>query len=587
MALDFTTIFFGYFVTTMVCMLVVFFLWYQNRKRFEGLEYILIGFIFLTVGLLLILLRKHVPDILSVILSNLLNMAGLLLGLLGLERLIGIKGKHYHNFIALTLYLGIHFYFTSVKPDVSIRNLNSAIFFIFISIQYVLLMFVRAPKFRKHGTGSIGFVYIGFLLVNFIRIFDFLIEKVNQVDYFDSRIFEILIVLSYQILFLLFTFFLVLLINRILINDNAFQKEKYSKSFFATPLAVILTRLSDGKIFEVNDGFFNLTGFNIDEVTNLTTSDILLWKNESDRKGYVEKLSKEGSLKEYEFIFRKKSGNLFEGTISSEILIIDKLLYAISVIADISERKKAEEQLKRYASELEKANDTKDKLFSIIGHDLRSPFSSIVGFSEIIRDEIDSLDKDTLRNYANLVNSSAVYTLDLFQNLLEWARLQQKGISCNPEICDLSSIVNNVRDLLLGAAEKKEIKIISKIEKGFKVKADPNMLTTVIRNLVSNAIKYTLWRGLIEINSISSDGMVTVMVKDTGVGMDEETLSNIFRPGIKSTPGTDREKGTGLGLLLCKEFVESHGGKIKAENNPISEGPGSCFCFTIPLAANE
>jgi PAS domain S-box-containing protein len=578
--IDFRTIYFSYFITTIVCLVVLAFLWNQNKKVFNGIGYLLIDFGLLSLGLILIFLRGKAPDFVSMVVSNFLSMLGVLLGLVGLQKLVGIRSKHYLNLVLLALFAVVHTYFALVNPNLALRNLNTSAIFLIFSAQYIWLMLVKVPQYMKTRTLPIGLIFIGFFIVNAIRVIGFFTNAHETNDYFHTGAFEIGVILLYQILFMFFTYFLVLFINKQLLTDNELQKEKFSKAFHASPFAMILTRMSDGKIYEVNKGFVKLTGYRNLETINQTTFSLKLWPNPTDRKTFINSLHQNERVTEMEFKFRRKSGEMFNGLISSEILTIENEPFAISAISDITDRKKAETQLKQYATDLKLANDTKDKLFSIIGHDLRSPFNSIIGFSELIRDEVETLDKETIKAYANTVNSSAIYTQNLFQNLLEWAKLQQGAFSFQLEECFVATVVAELKELFMGTALKKKISINNCVEEGLCVHADSNMLKTVIRNLVSNSIKYTPTGGTITIDAQTTEQEVVISVVDNGIGIDEQTLTALFKPGIQSKPGTEKEKGTGLGLLLCKEFIELHGGCLGAESEL---GKGSTFSFTLPF----
>ena len=232
-------------------------------------------------------------------------------------------------------------------------------------------------------------------------------------------------------------------------------------------------------------------------------------------------------------------------------------------------------------NELHSLNVSKDKFFSIIAHDLKNPFSTIIGFSEILKDDISSGHLDTIEQSATLINTSAVQTFRLLENLLEWAKAQRGKLTFNPEPVDLKSLLNEEIKILSEMAKPKNISLESTIPENIKIVADQNMIKTILRNLISNAIKFTHRNGKVEVLVIAENQHVNISVADTGIGMTDDTIAKIFRiDSDLSTPGTDNERGTGLGLFLCKEFVEKHGGKIWAESE---EGKGSIFIFLIPL----
>jgi len=247
---------------------------------------------------------------------------------------------------------------------------------------------------------------------------------------------------------------------------------------------------------------------------------------------------------------------------------------------DITERKKAEQALMKRDTELREANTTKDKLFSIIAHDLRSPFSSILGFSELLLEDREDYDVATYKMYSKQINSSAKNTLVLLDNLLNWAKSQTGQINFKPEKAVLASIIQEIFELSNLSAKNKNIVLNHIPSEEIIVFADPNMIKTVLRNLISNAIKFTNSNGKIDVYALQNDKFIEIAVSDNGVGMNEETRNKLFSIETNETTlGTANEKGSGLGLLLCKEFVEKHGGKIWIESE---EGKGSIFYFTLP-----
>ncbi|MDZ7765985.1 MAG: transporter substrate-binding domain-containing protein [Melioribacteraceae bacterium] len=251
------------------------------------------------------------------------------------------------------------------------------------------------------------------------------------------------------------------------------------------------------------------------------------------------------------------------------------------VSRDISERKKAELLLKERESQLRELNSTKDKLFSIIAHDLRSPFSAILGFSELLIDKNNDFDVAESEEYLGLINSSTKNTLILLDNLLNWAKSQTGTIIYKPEKTNLSAIINEILEVSKSVAKIKNISINYTQTDDVEVYADVNMLKTILRNLISNAIKYTHSNGEIAISAVQNQNNIEITVSDNGVGMSEETCNKLFEIDTNiTTTGTANEKGSGLGLILCKEFVEKHGGEIWVKSEL---GKGSTFIFSLPF----
>jgi PAS domain S-box-containing protein len=240
------------------------------------------------------------------------------------------------------------------------------------------------------------------------------------------------------------------------------------------------------------------------------------------------------------------------------------------------------ENLRRANIELERLNKTKDKFFSIIAHDLKNPFHAIIGFSELLRKDFHQMDDEQKIGLLELINISSESAFSLLENLLQWARTQTDKIKFSPENIDIYDIVESTVDFHRISAEKKKIEIKSHVKKNYFAYADRNMITTVIRNLISNAIKFTDSNGKIEIACDRNEDSVEITISDNGIGINKENLDNLFRiDSYYSTSGTLGESGTGLGLIICKEFIEKNGGNIKVVSE---EGKGSAFTFNLPAA---
>ena len=266
------------------------------------------------------------------------------------------------------------------------------------------------------------------------------------------------------------------------------------------------------------------------------------------------------------------------GLIPIVLIILGLGLWSRSLKKQVHQKTKI---LKEKNASLEKLNATKDKLFSVIGHDLRSPFNSILGYSELLINNKHEYSADKLDYFSKSINSTAEKTLDLLDNLLCWAKSQTGQIKYKPEKIRLEEVIAQSVNFTTPSASIKNISLNHIPNHETEIHADRNMLKTILRNLISNAIKFTHPSGKVDIYSILGKNEVEITVSDNGTGMDEDTRKNIFQADANiSSKGTENENGTGLGLILCKEFVETHGGKIWVESEP---GKGSDFHFTMPL----
>jgi signal transduction histidine kinase len=246
------------------------------------------------------------------------------------------------------------------------------------------------------------------------------------------------------------------------------------------------------------------------------------------------------------------------------------------------ERKLIEQERINYTQELKELNETKDKFFSIISHDLRSPFDSILGFSEVLKIDFDDLSESEIKLFIDSLYQTSRHVYNILNNLLHYSRFQLGKIDFEPKQISLKRIIDKIIEMLQGIVLKKNIHIQNNLVKDIFVFADEDMLNSVILNLTTNAIKFTNSGGKVVFSAVENEEYAKITVEDTGIGMNRETLNNLFKPSLnKSTLGTANETGTGLGLLLIKDFIIKNGGNITVESIP---GKGSTFTFTLPLA---
>lgn len=247
---------------------------------------------------------------------------------------------------------------------------------------------------------------------------------------------------------------------------------------------------------------------------------------------------------------------------------------------DITERKQVEERLPAALEDVREANAAKDKFFSVIAHDLKNALISVITGIRLVQGP-KQLASDMLQQIFVELQNTAENLFALLENLLEWARSQTGRLPFEPENIALASAMNSIYGLLTGQAAAKQITLTTAIAPELSIYADPHMLATMLRNLVTNSLKFTPSGGKIAVAARETSGMVEIAVADTGVGMSDVALTQLFRLESKyQTSGTQGEKGTGLGLILCKEFIERHGGAIRVESEP---GKGTAFTLAFPI----
>lgn len=274
------------------------------------------------------------------------------------------------------------------------------------------------------------------------------------------------------------------------------------------------------------------------------------------------------------------AGISFAVIISSSIFIQDRDKKSALIQAKNIELYYSNKQIQESKKELLALNNTKDKFFSIIAHDLINPFNSFIGLSEILYSNTNELSDSDIRKYSSWIHTSAKNLYHLVQNLLHWSRSQVGKLYNKPGYLYLRGSVEEVVALFLSQIQDKNIEITISINKKTKVYVDPDILSSILRNLIGNSIKFTRPGGIISLEAMGNGPLLELSVKDSGVGIKDENLKKLFSlKGSFSTQGTNNEEGTGLGLILCKEFVEKIGGTLNVESK---EGRGSIFSFTIP-----
>jgi len=284
-----------------------------------------------------------------------------------------------------------------------------------------------------------------------------------------------------------------------------------------------------------------------------------------------------------EQVINKKTGEL-HWNLSSKVPVRDaggKVIGLAGINRDITARKKTEEEINLKNELLVTFNAEKDKFFSIIAHDLKGPLSAFLDATQILTKEIQNMSLEEIKDITINMKDSASNIYGLLENLLEWSRLKRGMMNFNPEIINVKRITTECLKVLKESASKKEIKITSYLPDNIEIYADSHMLETVVRNLVSNAIKFTPKSGEISLTATATEGnTIEIKVSDNGIGMPGALIYKLFLLNEKTNRlGTEGELSSGLGLLLCKEFIDKHGGKIWVESE---EGKGSTFSFTIP-----
>ncbi len=578
--IDLRTIFFSHVLVSIVNLVLIGTLYLQIRKRFQGSRFILISFILSTTGTILIFSRSSIPDWLSISFANTIIATSTVLLLIGFERFVDKKGSQIQNYVLIIIFFIVNIYFTYVKSDLIARGIDFSLVYVALSFQIAFLMLVRVPESMRKITRPVGLVFSAVFILQLLRVFFLWNDNSHVTEYFDLENSESFFLLTWEIITIFLAFSIFLMYNKRLIVEVNLQEEKFSKAFHAVPLIIAISKLEDGEIFEVNKSVETIYGYKTSELIHAKTTDLHLWNQQTDRQKFISDLKLKGSVFKNEYMFRKKSGEPFTGLISASVIEINNEQCVLSVIDDITERKMAEVNLLKSEASLKEINSTKDKFFSIIAHDLKSPFTGILGFSNILIDQIKNKNYDEIDKYAEVINKSAQSAFDLLMNLMEWSRFQTGRMEFSPEYIEVVKLIKSVTALLTISADNKSISISLKLPKKLIIYADQLMIETVWRNLISNAIKFTPEKGNILISVEEKELEFQFLVSDNGVGIEKSNQEKLFRIDQDfSLPGTEDETGTGLGLILCSEFIEKHQGSIWVESEI---GLGSRFYFSLP-----
>lgn len=379
------------------------------------------------------------------------------------------------------------------------------------------------------------------------------------------------------------------------------SEEKYAKAFRSTPHAITITRLSDGCHIEVNDSFCNMTGYTSEEIIGHTTVELGLWVNAQDRNRLFQVLNETGAVRDYEFNFRTKSGEVRVALLSAEILEIDRQICVLSISQDITQRKQAELALQQAKEEADRANRAKSQFLANMSHELRTPLNAILGFTQLLGR--DSSLKPEQQEQLGIITRSGEHLLDLINNILQMSKIEVGQVTLHSNAFDLFRLLSSLEEMLQLQAEKKGLQLIFDYAPNLPqyVQTDESKLRQVLLNLLSNAIKFTSEGGItlrvkgvmeaeneeVLANKENSEPLASSRshrllfeVEDTGPGIVPDEMDHLFKAFMQTETGRRTLEGTGLGLPISRQFVQLMGGDIKVSS---TVNQGSIFKFDIEI----
>jgi PAS domain S-box-containing protein len=473
------------------------------------------------------------------------------------------------------------------------------------TITFFIIPFISIWLFDKKIGSAISIIPL-LIIFSLDRILPDLIQEYSEVKY---------LIVTYNVVFLISLFIdKILVINKdtgVVIAENFTSNRQLLRTLINSLPDMIYIKDKEGKYQKINESLAQF--FKIEDIEIAIGKDEYSFLNEEIAgligEGDSNVLETGNVIWDKIYSVHNESGglNYFSCTKAPVKNEKDEIIGVIGIIKDISEQVEIENEIGRYIEELqinrdqseeaagqlaylnvklteseEKLQDlnaNKDKFFSIISHDLKSPFTCLMGFSDFLLNDIDEMEKTEIKEFVQSINSSAKGVFKLLQNLLEWSRIQTNNIEFLPGLFNLSELIKGLKDIYLANFIQKNITLVTNIDDDIKAFADKNMIETVLRNLISNAIKFTPNGMKIYITAKRDEELIYVSVRDEGVGISEANMKKLFRIDEHlTTDGTNAEKGTGLGLILCKDFISKNGGEIQVKSEI---NKGSEFYFNL------
>jgi len=565
---------------THLMQVIVFIYQYRVNKAYRGVGWWLLWSAAEVIGFSVMLFRG-IPGFFApvVILQNIMLVWGTFCLYAGVQRFLGQRINLTVMIPILLIFLLGLIYFTIVHDLIQIRSvfLNGALSVI-PAFAAISLLRSKLPSIRI----SARFNAMVFLLHSGIFAYRTLmiLAGVPVGGLFEQSLFNLLAFFDALIVSLFWTFGFILMMNQRLTSDLAEARDQLQKIFNTSPDAALLTRMTDGMVMDVNDGYSTITGYSRIEMLGKSTLEIQLWKNPVDRDRVVDELTRNGTIENYEAPFILKDGREITGLMSARIIDIQGIPHIISITRDITHRKQIEDEIEEKNRILEEMNQEKDKFFSVLAHDLRNPFNSFLGFTHLLVEEADTLSRNDVHEIAISMRKTATNMYRLLDNLLEWAQVQLGRTRVTPELIVIKNIINKIDDLADDFARSKKLTLRYDVPATLEIITDAHMFETITRNLVFNALKFTEPGGEVTVIIRNRpDGRTELAVKDTGIGIPSGMVDRLFVLDKEtSRKGTAGEPSTGLGLIICREFVEKLKGEIRVESQ---EGKGTLFTVIL------
>lgn|GEM_PF-1570381 len=554
---------------------------YFLHKSYKGAGWWLMWGIFVAAGFAFLGSRTFnvFDEKYAVFFQNIFLAAGLISLYIGILSFFNRKVNKSLPIISFIIFLIINFVFSFIRDRADIRS-------ILLNLYVFIWLLVISYSLNKHKLGSVKTVANFLAIILLAQSVFYALKVINVIKNPESGFFlsnDINTQLAYifgVIASLFLSFGLIVMVNQKLNSDIRLAKEHFEMIFNASPDAVFITEIDTGKIIQVNNSFTDITGYSKEDAIGKTTNDIGLWRYTGGRNLMIEEIIERGSFNRGEFKFYKKDEKFIWASISIASINLYGKPHFISGVRDISHLKETERQLREKNLELEKVNTEKDKMFSIVSHDLRNALNGFLGFTDLLVKGSKNFNNEEIFSIATDMNSSAINLQKLMSNLLEWSIFKRGLIKVKSENIPLSVYLDEMIAQVIDAAHIKNITITKFVHPELFVFTDRTILSICLRNIISNAVKFTNRGGNVEIIADKyQNDKIRFCVQDNGIGMRQEIVDNLFDNSKQFyRKGTNNEQSAGLGLQLVKECLDKLNGTISVES---SEGKGSKFTFIL------
>ena len=548
MQIDIRTVMLLAIVTVSTCTLLLAELWWQNR-RYSGLLILVADFFAVLLGLLLVASRGWIPDWASMVLANTLTVSGSVLGYMGLLRFFGEKRRQAFNLGLVVLFPMVHAYYAYVQPSLRMRTLNLSLALFLVCLQCAWFLWRHPARELRTPTRWLGVLFGVCGLVSLARMWHTALGFPQGSDFFHSGNFDALVLISYQIFFIFLTHTLALMVNRRLLGEISAQEEKFSKAFHTAPYAMAITRLKDGFVLDVNEGFTEISGYRRDELIGKNTRDLFLWENPMDREKLVDLLQSKDRVRGVDHRFRRKDGSRLDGNVSAALISFGGETYALSSIADITARKKAEDEVRNLLRE-------KEILLAEIHHRVKNNLGAI---GSLLYLQIQRLQNAEAISALQDAESRVRSMLILYDRLHRTGA--QRAISLE---LYLAPLAREIVDMFPGG---ERVHVDTEIDDTVLGVRETVPLGLIVNELLTNAMKYAFQgqpeEGHILLSAQRSGGKLVLVLQDDGRGIPS---------------AVDVENSPGFGLQVAHMLTLQLEGTIRIER-----GRGTRFVIEIPL----